>query len=56
MADSIIVRSKIKTVVEDLNVSGDFGDALNDKVVALIKEAAGRTKANGRKTLKPCDL
>ena len=56
MAEMLIVRSKIKSVVDDLNVSGDFGDALNEKVIALIKDAAKRTKENGRKTLKPYDL
>ncbi len=52
----IIVRSKIKSVVENVNVSANFADALNEKVQALVKEAEGRAKANGRKTLKPQDL
>jgi hypothetical protein len=56
MADLVVVRSKIKEHAEGLNVSGDFADALSEEVVALIKKAAKRSKANGRGTLKPRDL
>lgn len=56
MAELVVVRSKIKDHVGDMNVAGNFADALSEKVVSLIKEAAERAKANGRKTLKPCDL
>lgn len=56
MADLVVVRSKIKENAEGCNVSGDFANALNDKVTALIKEAAERAKANGRKTVSSKDL
>ena len=56
MSDLLVVSSKIKTVVEDVNVASDFAEALSAKVVELIKSAATRCKANGRKTLKPYDL
>ena len=52
----IIIKSKIKSAVPDLNVSSDVADALNDKVEALLKEAAARAKANGRRTLQARDL
>ncbi|MFA5888009.1 MAG: DUF1931 domain-containing protein [Candidatus Nanoarchaeia archaeon] len=56
MSELIVVRSKVKDFAEGMNVAGDFADALSDKVVAMIKEAAKRAGENGRKTLKPCDL
>ena len=55
MAELLVVRSKIKDCT-DLNVSGDFGEALSEKVRILVGEAEKRAKANGRKTLKPSDL
>lgn len=54
--EMLIVKSKIKAIVDDVNVSGDFGEALNSKVIQMVREASQRTKANGRKTIKPCDL
>lgn len=56
MADMVVVRSKIKQHAEGCNVSGDFASALNDVVVELIKKAAGRAKANNRKTVASRDL
>lgn len=56
MAELVVVRSKIKEFADDMNVAGDFADALSEKVVGLIKDASRRAKENGRKTLKPCDL
>lgn len=55
MADLYVVRSKIKDATE-LNVASEFADALSKVVEAKIKKAEERAKANGRKTLKPCDL
>ncbi len=55
MAELVVVRSKIKELTE-LNVAGDFADALSKKVEGMIKSAEARAKENGRKTLKPCDL
>lgn len=56
MGELVVVRSKVKDFAEGMNVAGNFADALSEKVVGLIKEAAKRAKENGRKTLKPCDL
>ena len=56
MADLVVVRSKIKEHAEGCNVSGDFANALNEKVTALIKDAAGRAQANNRKTVQGKDL
>lgn len=57
MADiDLIVKSKIKSAVPDLQVSSDVPEALNKKVLQLLKEAAERSKANGRRTLQARDL
>ena len=52
----LIVKSKIKEAVKDLNVSSDVAEALNEKVYNLLQDAAGRAKANGRRTLQARDL
>ncbi|MBI2547831.1 DUF1931 domain-containing protein [Candidatus Woesearchaeota archaeon] len=56
MTESIIIRSKLKDLVGEFNIAGDFADALNEKVKALIKEACIRAEANGRKTVMGRDL
>ena len=56
MAELLVVRSKIKDVVKDCNVAGDFAEALSEKVEQLIKDACRRAKDNGRKTVQPRDL
>jgi len=52
----LIVKSKIKEAVPDLNVSSDVAESLNEKVLSLLKEASERAKANGRRTLQGRDL
>jgi histone H3/H4 len=52
----LIVKSKIKDVVGDLSVAGDFADALNAKAEQLVKNAAERAKANNRRTVMAKDL
>ncbi len=56
MSTDLIVKSKIKEAVKDLNVSSDVPEALNKKVLALLHEGAERAKANGRRTLQARDL
>jgi histone H3/H4 len=41
---------------QDCNTGGDAIDALNVEVERLIKRAVERTKENGRKTIKGCDI
>ena len=53
---SLIVRSKVKSAVKNMRISGDFYDALDKSVDCLIKAAAKRAKDNGRATLRPADL
>ena len=52
----LIIKSKIKSTVPDLQVAGEVPDALNKKVHELIQHAASRAKANGRRTLQARDL
>ena len=58
MADSIIVQSKVREAIKalDLRTDSNVVDALNDKVNAMLKDAAARAKSNGRVTLRPYDL
>ena len=56
MSELLVVRSKIKDVAKDMNVSGDFADALSEKVEQLIKQACERATANKRSTIQPRDL
>lgn len=55
MSDKVIVESKLKSLSE-LRVASDFGDALNAKVIQLIKEAEVRAKSNQRSTIRAGDL
>jgi histone H3/H4 len=52
----IISKTKTKESVKECNVSGEFYDALDKKVHEMIKTAEQRAVANGRKTVRPCDL
>ncbi len=52
----LIIKSKIKAAVPDLQVAGDVPEALNKKVLKLLDEASARAKLNGRRTLQARDL
>jgi histone H3/H4 len=54
----VVLASRIKEVSRAANVrvSGDFVDAANAAVVALVKKAIDRAKANGRQTVRPQDI
>lgn len=58
MGDALVVGSKVKDAVkaEGCNSAGDLVDALSAEVAGMIKKAAGRAKANGRKTVRAADL
>ena len=56
MTDSLVVRSKLKEYIKDMNVSGDFSEALSKKCEQLIKDAIEREKANGRRTVQSRDI
>ena len=56
MAELLVVRSKIKDHAKNMNVSGDFAEALSAKVDQLVKDACKRASENGRKTVQSRDL
>ena len=56
MADSLVVKAKIKDVAKGYNVAGDLADALSAKVEELVKAACARAEGNGRKTVMAKDL
>lgn len=53
---ALIVKAKIKSVVPGYNVAGDVADVLDKKVEEMIKIAATRAEANGRKTVMSKDF
>jgi len=59
----LIVKSKIREVVKEIDESGAIGnvaeeveEALEKKIRENLKDAIGRAKANQRKTLLARDL
>jgi histone H3/H4 len=52
----LVVKAKIKDYATGYNVAGDFAEALNEKAAQLIKDAAKRADANGRRTIMAKDL
>lgn len=55
MAD-LIIKSKIKSAVPELNVAEEVAEALNKKILKILEEASTRAKLNGRRTLQARDL
>ena len=60
MSDMVVVKAKIKEFAKvgdkTLNVASDFAIKLNEKAVAMIKDACERAKANGRNTVMAKDV
>lgn len=56
--DPVIVASKMKDAVHALGLlaHADLLEALSAEVYAMLEVAAERAKANGRTTIRPCDL
>ena len=55
---NLVVGSKVKETIKGhgYRMAGDFGEALNAKVHALIADAVARCAANNRGTVRPQDL
>ena len=51
-----IVKAAVKNELNDMNVSADFYDALDENVSELLEDAAQRASDNDRKTVQPRDL
>lgn len=56
MADSVVVKAKIKELAGNYNVAGDFAEALDAKVKELISNALKRAEGNSRRTVMAKDL
>lgn len=56
--EALVIASKAKAVLKKakLNVAGDALEGLNDVIYWYIDQAAKRTKANGRKTVRKHDF
>jgi len=53
---SLVVKSKLKESVPGYNVSGDLAEELDKVLQEVLKKAAARAEANGRKTIMSKDL
>ena len=55
---SYVVASKVKDLLKGMSMmtAGDLADGLSKEVDGLVKKAAARAKANGRKTVRADDL
>ena len=55
---SYVVASKVKDLLKGLGMmtAGDLADALSKELEGLVKKAAKRADANGRKTVRGDDL
>jgi histone H3/H4 len=51
-----IVKAAVKERFDQMNVSADFYDALDEEVSTLLNDAARRADENDRKTVQPRDL
>lgn len=56
MSELLVVRSKLKDVAKDMNVAGNFAEALSKEVERIVKRACERAKANGRRTIQDRDI
>ena len=52
----LVVKSKVKELVKDMNVAGDFAEGLNEILIWFVEQASARAEANGRKTIGARDL
>ena len=55
MAD-LIVKAAVKQHLDQMNVSADLYDALDEEVAEILDDAARRAEDNDRKTVQPRDL
>ncbi|MEM5869660.1 MAG: DUF1931 domain-containing protein [Candidatus Aenigmatarchaeota archaeon] len=53
---AVVVKSAVRNLLKEMRASEDFWKALDAAVTAEVKKAIERAKANGRKTVRGCDL
>lgn len=58
MSELLVVASKLRSYLKEKNakMSGDLPEAVHKKVMALLDDAAGRSRGNKRTTVKPQDV
>lgn len=56
MGDSVIVKAKIKDMLDDFNLSSDFTDELDEQVKEMVNKATRRAEANNMRTVMAKDL
>lgn len=54
----VVLASRIKDIARTakVRVSGDFVEAANSEVNAVLRRAIDRAKQNGRQTVRPQDI
>ncbi len=54
----VVVASRVKEVVKahDMRSDGSLPDAVNEKVLCMLKAAVERARENKRGTVRPYDL
>lgn len=53
---ALVVKSAVRNLLKGMRAGGDFFKALDAHIAEEIKCAIARAKANGRKTVRACDL
>ncbi|MEM5853254.1 MAG: DUF1931 domain-containing protein [Candidatus Aenigmatarchaeota archaeon] len=53
---ALVVKSAVRNLLKGMRASEDFWKAVDAEVSAAVKKAIERAKANGRKTVRGCDL
>jgi histone H3/H4 len=53
---NLVVQTAVKETLDEMNVSADLYDALDEEVEELLEDAARRAEANDRRTVQPRDL
>ena len=52
----IVVKSQIKELIGEMQISGNFTEVLDKKVKEIIKSSVIRAKENGRRTVMAKDI
>ena len=55
---ALVVASAVKDAIKkhEMQCAGDFCEALDKRIEAIVAEAAARAKSNDRKTVRAGDL
>jgi histone H3/H4 len=53
---ALAVKSAVRALIKGMRVSDDFWKELDERIKWKVTRAVARAKANGRKTVRGCDL